>query len=159
MVTSLGLIIADAGLLTSAVAAASPTGGAHQIIGIIVAILALSQPVFACCRNGCAKDMPEAAREAAHKRWHILHAVVGGGALWLAVAAVALGLQEISNGALRTNALFIAGLVIFVVMQVGERNLLLVLLLVLPLVLLLVLLVLLVPVLLGCLALFVASFV
>ena len=52
MIVALILIIVDAGLLTPAVIAASPTSGAHQIVGILVAVMAISQPVFACCRNG-----------------------------------------------------------------------------------------------------------
>ncbi len=115
MIAALVIICVDAGVLSSAVVAASSTSGAHQIIGIIVIALAVSQPVFAFCRKGCcpAKLAPE-VRKAAHDRWHVLHAVVGGTSLALAIVALPLGIRELSSGG-AINGVFIAGYVILLV--------------------------------------------
>ena len=92
MVVALVIIIVDAGVLTPEVMAVSATGGAHQIVGIIVAVLAVSQPVFAFCRNGCpGAHITEPAREAAHGKWYIAHAVIGFASLVLSMAALILG--------------------------------------------------------------------
>jgi hypothetical protein len=114
VVAALVVILVDAGALTAAKIAASPTSGAHQIVGILAVTLTVSQPVFAFCRNGCSSreagaDANAAAAAAAscHARWHVLHAAVGLLSLLLALAALPLGQLELSSGTL--NIYFLVG--------------------------------------------------
>ena len=116
MIISLVIIVVDAGVLNAAVIEASTTSGAHQIVGIIVATLAISQPVFAFCRNGCG-DITKEQSKAAHDTWHKVHAVSGILSLLTSLAALILGMFEFSRGT--PNPVFVAGIVVFAVTMIG----------------------------------------
>ena len=85
----------------------------HAVTGIITISLALCQPAFAFCRNGCSKDKDEKAKF--HAGWHIFHAIFGYLAIVLALATVFMGIIIFRGTTNDLPGLFLAGFLVAVI--------------------------------------------